>query len=519
MPLFRYRNSSGQLQAVRGQANSASGVWWQGMPIVEYFINSLMGQPVAMMGAFESTVIRVSGLWKEYYYFPDGKVIAAWDHDMGLTVVPVVEPIVGANALPESLSIAPDDTYRSIAMRTWMDPRYAPLLETYSGVALNACQQLPLRQILNAYNRVGDGKSWQSIMSSLESALSPNLKTPQPKPQHHSFLVELLEVVVAVVILIYVPELALGVSTISAATIASVGVLNFGLLMAATGALADLATQGIGIAFGEQSNLNLNEVLTSALESGIASGVAAHLGLGKWIQQRQYATIFAESASVNVSTQALELMSGLKKQFDIKSVLENSLASVLQARLENSADLKKHPLLSHVSNAAGDGLMDSALSGHAPDLANALGQVAGDQLGNSLGNKVVSAKKTGMQKQYDSANAASLGVGNNNDDGDDDELNSAESEKNADRFSAVLQNAKTSLAFNKALEQEDLSPDLLAHWEVQQYQVSAAVGVSVAHNSSGFFQFKIIYCAQFRISRFSRLFCFTRKAGDKRIEQ
>ena len=297
-----------------------------------------------------------------------------------------------------------DTSWASLSNRAFGDPTYASILAAYSGTPLIPGQSINLIQTLNAYNKAQDFSPYERLMSAIYNSLNPAVKTPQPPPppppHHESFWDEVIGIVVAVVVMIVAPE-AVGALAFSAAfSAAGLATLTAGQLAiayAVGGALADMATQGVAIAFNDQHGFSVQSMVENAIAAGATAGLSKALKIEGLLSEEhpEYVKAFAESAAIGTTVQLFQLGMGLRNKIDWKFIVEQAGATVLSSKLNKG--LSNAPgIIRHTADEAANTALASTL-GQKPDLTALAGNVLGDEAGDSadlIANRVSQSHHT-----------------------------------------------------------------------------------------------------------------------------
>ncbi|MCX8474598.1 MAG: LysM peptidoglycan-binding domain-containing protein [Sphingomonas sp.] len=189
-------------------------------------------------------------------------------------------------------------------------------------------------------------------------------------------------------------------ATVVSAT--TVGLAGFGALGAAAGSLA---SQGVGIALGIQDRINWKGVALAGLSGGISGGLAgtgAFSGLGK------VAGAGLRGALANAATQGIGVATKLQSKFDFAGVAAAGAGAVAGAwtggklNAGSLSDLSARNIAANVMTSAAAGLANAASrsliegSDFGDNLLAALPDVIGGTIGNLVADRLVSAgRRTG----------------------------------------------------------------------------------------------------------------------------
>ncbi len=227
------------------------------------------------------------------------------------------------------------------ATLTLMDP-----VETLNVSTIEQApeQGLAAKQKINAYNQAGDVRPYSKMMESFYASLNPSLEMKQPKPpkpHHESFWDELIGAVVAVVIMCYAPELS---AFMFDAVISGLTAIETAIGFAVAGALADAATQGIGIAFDDRHSFSMSEMFENAVVAGATAGLSKAFKVNELFEANTVtkdAEAFASVAAINTVVQGFGVLCGYQKKVDPKRVFEQASAALINARM--SSETAKAP--------------------------------------------------------------------------------------------------------------------------------------------------------------------------------
>jgi hypothetical protein len=179
-----------------------------------------------------------------------------------------------------------------------------------------------------------------------------------------------------------VGALAFG-AAFSAAGLATLGAGQLAMACAVGGALADAATQGVAIAFDDQHGFSVQSMVENAVAAGATAGLTKALGIQGLLTEEhpEYCTAFAESVGVGLTVQLFQLSIGLRDKLDIKFILEQAAATVLQAKINRGLSSAPKPLAHLVDEFENTGI--SAAFGQKPDLTALAGNYLGDEAGDT----------------------------------------------------------------------------------------------------------------------------------------
>jgi len=287
------------------------------------------------------------------------------------------------------------DDWTTISYRVFRDPNYASILRAYSGVPLIPGQTIDLIQTLDAYNKAQDYAPYQRLMDVIYNSMNPALKTPQPPPppptHHESFWDEVIGIAVAVVVMFVVPPDI--VAVLPAVTGLLATSVETGVAFAVAGALADAASQGVAIAFDDQHGFSIKEMYENAVAAGVTAGISKALGISELLSDQKYARAFSESVGLGLTVQLFQMSVGLRDKLDIKIIIEQAAATVLDAaankHLPNA--LKASKPATHAVDELENTTLGAAF-GEQPDLT----ALAGNELGDiaARGGADVLARRT-----------------------------------------------------------------------------------------------------------------------------
>ncbi|MDP1573691.1 MAG: polymorphic toxin type 46 domain-containing protein [Coxiellaceae bacterium] len=288
--------------------------------------------------------------------------------------------------------VQPGDNWQTISHRIF-GADYAGFLHA-TGVQLMPGQVINMRQILAAYNKDSDFTPYEKLMAVIYNGINPALKTPQPpppKPHHHSFWHEFIEGVVAVVILV-VATPVIGSAIFGVVAGATMSAVELGVSTALAGVLASAAQQGVAVVFGDQQGFSVADMLDYAATAGITAGLASKLGINHLLSKggfTKYAEAFAAEASVNAIVQVFEMGVGLRRQFDLKLLIEQSAAALLSGALSKGA--------ARINGAAGHAV--DVLANAATGKAFGYQQNAANLAANFVGDEAADAENDVLSKQ------------------------------------------------------------------------------------------------------------------------
>ncbi|EKD71907.1 MAG: hypothetical protein ACD_46C00070G0003 [uncultured bacterium] len=305
---------------------------------------------------------------------------------------------------PGSTIVQDGDDWTAISNRLYGNSGYATILEAYSGVPLSPGQMIHGQQVIDAYNKARNYTPYQRLMDVMYNSLNPALKTPLPPPpprHHESFLDEIIIAVVAVVAIIVVPEVAGAVLFPTAfgavtagvtAGLAGLSAVQLSVAFAVAGALADAATQGLAIAFDDQHGFSIKEMFENAVASGATAGLGKALGIPELLSAKNPAYLKAFSASVGIglSVQLFQMSIGLRSKLDIKSIIEQAAAQVIDAKINNTVSKKLSVSTVHAVDETANTTVNAAFGGQV-DLTNLAGSYLGDEAADGadyLGKKI-----------------------------------------------------------------------------------------------------------------------------------
>ena len=309
-----------------------------------------------------------------------------------LTASPVTPFNVSQMMNLPSTVVQPGDNWRTISSRIFGSD-YSGFLSA-TGVQLIPGQIINMRQILTAQNKAADFTSYEKLMAAIYNGINPALKTPQPpppKPHHHNFWHEFIEGVVAIIILV-VATPAIGGVIFGVATTAAMSALQLGICTALAGLLASAAQQGVAIAFGDQEGFSALSMLDYAVTAGITAGLGQKIGIGNLLEKGNFLTYteaFAGEATINATVQCFEMSIGLRAKFDLKLLIEQSVATLLSAKISKGA--------SHVNK--GFGHAADVLTNAATGKAFGYQQNAADLAANFVGDEAQDIDNDVLSKQ------------------------------------------------------------------------------------------------------------------------
>lgn len=220
-------------------------------------------------------------------------------------------------ASPGAYTVRAGDTLQSIARAAYGDSSLWFRIADANGLASSS--DLKVGQTLNIPNRVGTISNNADTFkpydpSKIEGDKTPSLATPVPQKKHNWFA-QLIQVVIAVVVAIFAPEL-LGITSSFWA-----GVVG--------GALGSAAGQLAGMAMGTQSSFDWKGVALGAIGGGVASGFYGTAPLGGAVSSP--ANVVARAVMADALTQGIGVVTGLQQSFDWRSVAGAAAGAVAGA--------------------------------------------------------------------------------------------------------------------------------------------------------------------------------------------
>lgn len=235
------------------------------------------------------------------------------DFDFGYARVSASYP----SASPGAYTVRSGDTLQSIAQTAYGDGSLWFRIAEANGLASG--NDLKVGQTLNIPNRVSTISNNASTFkpydpSRIEGDKTPSLATPVPKKKHNWFA-QLVQVVVAVAVAIFAPEL-LGITSSFWA-----GVVG--------GALGSAAGQLAGMAMGTQSSFDWKGVALGAIGGGMAGGFYGAAPLGGAVSSP--ANVVARAVMADALTQGIGVVTGLQQSFDWRSVAGAAAGAVAGA--------------------------------------------------------------------------------------------------------------------------------------------------------------------------------------------
>lgn len=173
------------------------------------------------------------------------------------------------------------------------------------------------------------------------------MDTPQPPKPHNSFnlVTAAIEAVAAVAAVYFAQPEFLGLLGVVGGTVAvgsvaaatSVAVATT-ISYAAAGGLADAVVQGIAITTGDQNGFSFNQMLESAVLTGVAAGALSSFGLTPVSSMKDLTPVLTNAFKVAISVTASQLTkmaAGWSNQFDFGAVMSAAMASFVNIPLQS----------------------------------------------------------------------------------------------------------------------------------------------------------------------------------------
>lgn len=227
-------------------------------------------------------------------------------------------------------TVEKNDTWWSLSNKLGLGPDGAASLKAYALVPLSSGQTISTKNIFS--NRADEYPPIERFIALLYASVYPALQTPQPPPppppHHASFLDLLIEAVVGIVVMCIAQPLIAGVLLAEGSAILT------GVSAAIAGALSNAATQGLAIALHDQKEFSLSSMVENAISAGITAGITtgAKINFADLMKKQEYFTAFRDAFALQLSSQLELLCSGMVKKIDFKSMLENTLSTLAQAK-------------------------------------------------------------------------------------------------------------------------------------------------------------------------------------------
>jgi YD repeat-containing protein len=244
----------------------------------------------------------------------------------------------------QSVIVAPGDTLQSIAARVYGTPdawyRIADANGLQAGSALIAGSTLVAPAATAASNEI------DFDLGKLVGGTAPNLPPPPADKQNCiALVIVVVAVVVACVVAPYMAQAAgamLGVAAESASAVVLAGAMG--------GAVANIASQGLGMALDVQDSFEWGAVGMAALAGGM--GKAVNVG---WIDVSPDAWV--NSAVANGMTQKIGVMTGMQEKFSWSGVAGAGVGAMMTQGMANGT------FGEGLQTRAGDGFTENFLRG------------------------------------------------------------------------------------------------------------------------------------------------------------
>ncbi|MBW8891082.1 MAG: hypothetical protein JF617_02535, partial [Burkholderiales bacterium] len=237
--------------------------------------------------------------------------------------------------------------------------------------------------------------------SKIVGSTSPEPIAPAPPPPPPSaggcgMLGTIIVIVVAVVVTYFTAGAATGalLSTLGETGAAVVG-------GAIGGAVGSVASQGVGIAIGQQQSFSWKQVGLAAVGGAVAGGVSAATNgtaLGSALDKLgEYGKLAVTSAAGNAVTQGVAVATGLQDKFSWRSVAASAIAAPAAQAIVGSlnlptgsalqsADLATRTSAAFVRGVVGQGVRMLVTHQGKMDYAS----IAADAFGNAIGESIAS---------------------------------------------------------------------------------------------------------------------------------
>jgi len=282
------------------------------------------------------------------------------------------------------------DTFKSIAKRFGGDINDADRLARMNGFLLSGNAPKPgillrVPQIIPSKNKFNTTRPDQDFLRIIAGSLSPKIVaqpiTPQPLyiKRHSSWFKILVKVIALAIVCAAAPHLA-GVAV-------SLFGGSFAITTGVFAAIGDAAVQGLAIGMGAQSKFSFAEML----ETGVAVGVGTSLGQAKNV--KTLVTNAMKVGTAAVSTQLVEMATGLRNKFDAAAVGLQVSSFVLSAKINDvvESNLAKYPAGSYVTktiaNEASGALLGKAIGNTPIDIHHLAMNAVGSSIGSEIGSK------------------------------------------------------------------------------------------------------------------------------------
>jgi YD repeat-containing protein len=293
------------------------------------------------------------------------------------------------------------DTLRTIAVAVWGDADMWYLIGEANGLGAGA--------ILTAGQRVRIPAKVTNIHNNAETfrVYDPNRAIGDNSPSQVSQAkpsarrggcgmigtIILIAVAVAITLIIKAPVISLVSGLLQGTALAGAATV---IGAAATGAIASVVSQGVGLATGIQEKFSWKGVAMSALSAGVTQGI----GGGTLLQGAgKFANDVARGALVSAATQGIAVATGLQKKFDWAGIAVAGVVSGVSGAIGRAlpggppASVAGHvnSFVSRLGGALAGAATRSAITGTSfgDNVLAVLPDVIGTTIGNLIGEAII----------------------------------------------------------------------------------------------------------------------------------
>ena len=304
---------------------------------------------------------------------------------------------------PQHYLVMPGDTLASIAEKFNMGPTGARVLAFVNCLMTGQKLKTNWRLTIPPYDITQNKADVYNLESAVSNAIMgsflPHLDEYKPKKKKTEWWKIVVVVIIAVVAAYYLPMLAKEFLALANASASSM--LASAIAYGAAGALEDVALQCVNIAMGMQSGINLGEVASAGITSGLGGALQASTAFDKLSTMEK----IMRAGQLAITAQLTEMAVGNQKSFDVKALG----IALVTAAAGNQLDEKLtgtfgNPIAEQATSSAVTSAMSATLGSalyHTPLNENTVANVLGTSIGTAVGAKFVAWRN--QQDQLETA--------------------------------------------------------------------------------------------------------------------
>ncbi len=317
------------------------------------------------------------------------------------------------------------DTFASIARKHFGDEEAVAALARENGYLgdymlyqpLAAGQMIFLPQYITQKIKSHSARPYQEFVSQMTGSILPFLKMPMPRPKSDSgsFLRILVKVIAVAIVFAVAPYLggalagaiigASGGAIVAGGTAAAV--INVGSA-AVAGAALDASLQGVAMGLGLQDHFSLSQSLSAGIGVGVNTaifGAAGQLGqaanaasatAASAATQAAHAGMAAtllRTAEAAVTTQLIEMATGLRSKFDAKAIATQMASTMVAMKMDSKiaealGDTPATAAVAGGARAVTSSMIGSAVTHTSVNADVVAAQAVGGAVGGSIDSKL-----------------------------------------------------------------------------------------------------------------------------------